>query len=131
MAQRLTSFASRFTPQPSRPASPGPENDIKKAQMYKLFPKTDPLVDGEECLRDCDSCTRKYPARFSIDEADELFGKVDRWDTHLIVATGKDDWIRDVADERGSIMEAVGKGDTKPANGVSPFPHLPSPVSLP
>lgn len=132
MAQRLTSFASRFTPQPSRPASPGgpEEDDIKNPQMYKLFPKTDPLVDGEECLWDCDSCTRKYPAKFSIDEEDELFGKVDRWDTHLIVATGKDDWIRDVADERGSIMEAVGKGDTKPANGVSSFPQTPPSLFL-
>ena len=127
IAQRLTSFVSRFTPQPSRPASPTPE-DIKKAQMYKLFPKTDPAVDGEECIRDCESCTWKYPANFSIDEQDELFGNIDRWDTHLIVATGKDDWIRDVADEQGSIMEAVGKGDTKPANGVS-LPSHPLPQS--
>lgn len=132
MAQRLTSLASRFTtPRPSRPASPGPGGDMKKnAQMYRLFPKTDPAVDGEECLRDCDSCTRKYPAKFSVDEEDELFGRVDRWDTHLIVATGRDDWVRDVADESGSIMEAVGKGDTKPANGVSPlFLPLPPPPS--
>lgn len=134
MAQRLTSslFASssRFittttptttTPtKPSRPASPSPSPSPSPGpeKMYKLFPKTDPLVDGDECLRDCDSCTRKYPARFSIDEEDELFGKVDGWDTHLLVATGKEDWVRDVADEEGSIMEAVGKGGVRPANGV-------------
>jgi hypothetical protein len=41
------------------------------------------------------------------------------WSTHLIVATGKTDWVRDVADEKGSIMEAVDKGDAKPSNGVS------------
>ena len=124
MAQRLTTFASRFTPQSSRPTSPSPE-DIKKAQMYRLFPKTDPTVDGEECIQDCESCSLRYPAKFSIDEEDELFGKVDKWDMHLIVATGKDDWIRDVTDEQGSIMEAVGKGETKPANGVSLFPPIP------
>ena len=141
MAQRLTTFASRFTPQSSRPTTPSPEDikitpqssrpttpspeDIKKGQMYKLFPKTDPTIDGEECMRDCESCSLRYPAKFSIDEEDELFGKVDKWDTHLIVATGKDDWIRDVADEQGSIMEAVGKGEVKLVNGVGLFPRSP------
>ena len=89
--------------------------------MYRLFSETDPTADGEECIQDCESCSLRYPAKLSIDEEDELFGKVDRWDTHLNVATGKDDWIRDVADEQGSIMEAVGNGETKPANGVKPF----------
>lgn len=42
------------------------------------------------------------------------------WDTHLVVATGKTDWVRDVADEVGSVMEAVGKLEEakKPSNGV-------------
>lgn len=124
MAGRLISFASRFTPQQLRRALPSPK-PIEKAQIYKLFPKTDLAVDGEHCIHDCESCSLRYPANFSIDEDDELFGKVDKWDTHLVVATGKDDWVRDVADDAGSIMEAVGKGDTKPANGVS-LPFSPS-----
>lgn len=30
------------------------------------------------------------------------------WSTHLLIATGKSDWVRDIADEKGSVMEAVG-----------------------
>ncbi|KAF2866878.1 Sucrase/ferredoxin-like-domain-containing protein [Massariosphaeria phaeospora] len=82
-----------------------------------LFPTTDPAVDGEECLRDCASCVVKYPNKFSIDETEELYGHVNAWSTHLIVATGKTDWVRDVADEKGSVMEAVDKGNVKPSNG--------------
>ena len=36
----------------------------------------------------------------------------------MIIATGKTDWVRDVADEKGSVMEAVEKSGVKPANGV-------------
>ena len=35
-----------------------------------------------------------------------------------MVATGKTDWVRDVADEKGSVMQAVGKS-SGPTNGVS------------
>lgn len=91
---------------------------FETAPKGKLFPQTDPVVDGEDCIHDCDSCTVRYPSKFSIDETDELYGHVNGWETHLIVATGKSDWVRDVADEKGSIMEAVDKGETKPMNGV-------------
>lgn len=49
---------------------------------------------------------------------DELFGHVNGWATHLLVATGKTDWVRDVADEKGSVMEAVDRGGVEPSNGV-------------
>jgi len=83
-----------------------------------LFPSTDPTVDGEDCLHDCQTCTIKYPSKFSIEEDDQIYGQVGGWDTHLVVATGKNDWVRDVSDEVGSVMEAVGKADIKPSNGV-------------
>lgn len=83
-----------------------------------LFPKVDPAVDGEECLHDCASCTIRLPARFEIDTKDSLYGNVDGWATHLVVATGKTDWVRDVADEKGSVMEAVERGGVGPGNGV-------------
>lgn len=83
-----------------------------------LFPSTDPNIDGDDCLHDCATCTIKYPRKFEIDETEELYGHVKGWSTHLIVATGKTDWVRDVADEKGSIMEAVDRGDIKPSNGV-------------
>ncbi|KAF2116454.1 Sucrase/ferredoxin-like-domain-containing protein [Lophiotrema nucula] len=92
--------------------------EFTKAQTTDaLFPTTDPATDGEECLHDCSSCSVKYPSKFTIDETEELFGHVKGWSTHLVVATGKTDWVRDVADEKGSIMEAVDKGTLKPANG--------------
>ena len=83
-----------------------------------LFPVVKPEVDGEDCDHDCASCTIHYPAKFSINEDDKLYGHVKGWSTHLLVATGKSDWKRDVEDEKGSVMEAVGKED-KPTNGVS------------
>ncbi|KAJ5086568.1 hypothetical protein NUU61_007875 [Penicillium alfredii] len=83
----------------------------------KLFQKPDPAVDGDECLHDCATCTVKYPAKFEVDHADELYGQVKGWATHLLVATGKSDWVRDVADEEGSVMEAIEKGGLEPSNG--------------
>ncbi|KKY26768.1 putative sucrase ferredoxin domain containing protein [Diplodia seriata] len=94
------------------------ENGFSKAPASdQLFPKTNPAVDGEECLRDCESCTIKYPRKWSIDETEDMYGHVKGWSTHLVVATGKSDWVRDVADEKGSIMEAVDKCGVKPSNG--------------
>jgi hypothetical protein len=89
-----------------------------KATISQLFPKVDPVVDGDDCTRDCDSCVTHLPKGFKIDEEDQLYGFVKGWSTHLIVATGKTDWVRDVADEKGSVMQAVG-GTRSPGNGVS------------
>ncbi|KAJ5544948.1 hypothetical protein N7535_006665 [Penicillium sp. DV-2018c] len=83
----------------------------------KLFATTDPSIDGEDCLHDCATCTVKYPAKFDIDLEDELYGQVNGWSTHMLVATGKSDWVRDVADEQGSVMEAIEKGGLEPSNG--------------
>ncbi|KAL1965070.1 hypothetical protein VTN77DRAFT_6130 [Rasamsonia byssochlamydoides] len=81
-----------------------------------LFPKVDPAVDGEDCDRDCATCTVHYPAKFDVNLSDKLFGNVNGWATHVLVATGKTDWVRDVADEKGSVMEAIGKGGIEPSN---------------
>ncbi|EED24345.1 sucrase/ferredoxin-like family protein, putative [Talaromyces stipitatus ATCC 10500] len=82
-----------------------------------LFPKVDPAVDGEDCDHDCASCTVHYPARFDVEMNDKLYGHVNGWSTHVLVATGKTDWVRDVADEKGSVMEAIEKGGLTPSNG--------------
>ncbi|KAF5017735.1 hypothetical protein F66182_10305 [Fusarium sp. NRRL 66182] len=94
----------------------GGQKGETKPSASELFIKTDPKVDGEECLHDCENCTGRYPRGFNIEESDVLYGLVQAWSTHLIVATGKSDWVRDVADEEGSIMEAVSKAD-EPTNG--------------
>ena len=91
-------------------------NTGSKAGITHLFPAVDRAVDGDDCDRDCASCTVRYPAKFSIEESDKLYGFVKGWSTHVLVATGKSDWVRDVADEKGSLMEAIDKAG-KPANG--------------
>jgi hypothetical protein len=88
-----------------------------------LFPIVNPAVDGEECGKDCANCTIRYPSKFSIDEDGELYGRVKGWSAHLLVATGKSDRVRDVADETGSIMEALEKSSVKPKNGVCTVPN--------
>lgn len=88
------------------------------APIGKLFAKTDPAKDGEECLHDCDSCTVRYPRGFKIEENDVMYGEVKGWSTQLLVGTGKTDWVREVSDEKGSVMEAVDKAQS-PSNGVS------------
>lgn len=96
----------------------GGEEVKKHADIAELFPKVDPAVDGEDCDRDCDSCVVHYPRGFKIDEEDVLYGFVKGWSTHVLVATGKTDWVRDVADEKGSVMQAIGNATVGPSNGV-------------
>ncbi|KAJ6787596.1 hypothetical protein PWT90_10414 [Aphanocladium album] len=94
----------------------GSENGSGPAPMGELFTKTDPAVDGDECLHDCDGCSVKYPRSFKIETDDVLYGHVKEWATHALVATGKSDWVRDSADEKGSVMEAIEHAH-KPTNG--------------
>lgn len=94
---------------------PSESRNAKKPR--DLFPPTDPTVDGDECLHDCETCTVSLPRGWKIEEGDALYGLVKGWQTHLVVATGQSDWLRDVEDEPGSLMQAVAGADTKPANG--------------
>lgn len=88
-----------------------------------IFPKVDPTIDGEDCDHDCETCEIQYPARFKIDEEEKLYGHVNGFATHMLVATGKTDWVKDVSDEKGSVMEAVRDCKVEPSNGVcAPFP---------
>ena len=108
MALSLKSLAgSLFGAKPSTSAPP-----------TELFAKTDPATDGDDCLHDCESCTVKYPRNFKIETEDVLYGHIKAWSTHVVIGTGKADWVRDVADEKGSVMEAIDKADS-PSNGVS------------
>ncbi|KAL2016852.1 hypothetical protein VTK56DRAFT_2927 [Thermocarpiscus australiensis] len=91
-------------------------NSGSKAALQDLFPVVDKAVDGEDCDRDCDSCSVQYPKGFKINEDDELYGFVKGWSTHVLVATGKTDWTRDIADEKGSVMQAIANAKG-PSNG--------------
>jgi hypothetical protein len=106
-------------------STPVPGTPPNSTSLNQLFPKVDPAIDGDDCDHDCSSCHVKYPKGFKIDEDDTLYGHVKGWSTHILVATGKTDWVRDVADEKGSLMEAIEKkADVKPTNGVSHPPKL-------
>lgn len=113
----LKNLVNRFTPNASSADLSSSGFSTAKTST-QLFTKTDPDLDGEECLRDCESCTVKYPRKFDIDEDDKLYGHIQGWSRHILCATGKTDWVRDVADEKGSIMEAVGKNNDLHENGV-------------
>ena len=116
-----------FTTEPAPPPS-----SFSKAPEGTLFPAVNPSIDGDDCLQDCASCTIHYPAKWSIDEEEKLYGSAKEWATHILVATGKTDWVRDVEDEKGSVMEAIRDCGVKPSNGVRekntslpPFNYLP------
>ncbi|ORY12837.1 Sucrase/ferredoxin-like-domain-containing protein [Clohesyomyces aquaticus] len=110
---KLSPTSSAF----SVPTLKNPGEFTKARTTNELFPTTTKEVDGEDCLHDCSSCSVKYPNKFTIDEDEQLYGHVKGWSTHLIVATGKSDWVRDVSDEKGSVMEAVEASKVKPSNG--------------
>ena len=110
--------AAFLTPSASSSSLAKANSTVTTAREGTLFPKVDPAVDGEDCDRDCESCTIKYPSKWSIDEEEKLYGQVNGWATHMLVATGKTDWVRDVEDEKGTVMEAVRECGVKPSNGV-------------
>lgn len=117
MSKRFQSIIDRFTPSTSRQRSPDPHTPRKAPTSTTLFPPTNPTTDGEDCLHDCADCTVSLPSKWDIDEDDKLYGQINAWHTHLVVATGKTDWVRDVADEEGSVMQAVGKHGMELGNG--------------
>jgi len=111
MSTLLRRVTDRFTPNASSTdlstTKPRPDGFSTAKGPDALFPRVKPEVDGEECLHDCETCTIHLPRGFKIDEDDELYGQIKGFSRHIIVATGKTDWVRDVADEKGSVMEAV------------------------
>ncbi len=117
MAVSLKSFVSSVLGR----GSSGGGDGSGPAPLLELFTKTDPAVDGDDCLHDCEGCSVKYPRNFAVDESDVLYGHVSEWQTHALVATSKTDWVRDSADEPGSVMQAIEQLHEKPTNGVSFF----------
>lgn len=83
-----------------------------------IFPKVDPAIDGQDCDHDCETCEIQYPKGFKIDEEEKLYGHVNGFATHMLVATGKTDWVKNVGDEKESVMEAVEDCKIEPSNGV-------------
>ncbi|TKA34113.1 hypothetical protein B0A50_00093 [Salinomyces thailandicus] len=108
LLHRFTSFGPG-TPSDPNALTPRPDGFHTAPKAPQLFPPTDPNIDGDACLHDCATCSIHYPRKFRIDEDDALYGQIKGWSRHVLVATGKTDWVRDVEDEKGSVMEALGK----------------------
>ncbi|KAA8910999.1 Sucrase/ferredoxin-like-domain-containing protein [Sphaerosporella brunnea] len=93
-----TSF---LTPRNGSPSSAaGPES---------LFPVVTVEEDGEDCNHDCDACPGYGRAfdKIGVETSDKLWGQVKKYSTHVVVATGENDWIRDVEEIKGSVMRAL------------------------
>ncbi|RPA77835.1 hypothetical protein BJ508DRAFT_329846 [Ascobolus immersus RN42] len=82
-----------------------------KSAEPQLPPVTDLLPPApEECLSECSSCP-DYPRSFwkaGVERDTPLYGGVKKWDLHVLVATGRDNWMHDV-EEEGGVLTAVGK----------------------
>lgn len=100
--------------------TPRGSNDSLPCANGFIFPSVDKDIDGEDCDHDCETCEVKLPKGWKIDYDEKLYGHVNGFATHMLVATGKTDWVKDVSDEKGSVMEAVRDCKIEPSNGVSP-----------
>lgn len=133
MTSLLRNLTDRFTPNASSTdltATEKRKDGFLTAKGHEaLFARTKAEIDGDECLHDCESCSISLPRKWAIDEDDKLYGHVQGWSRHLLVATGKADWVRDVADEKGSVMEAVGKhgGDVEGGKLMLSASNIPVP----
>jgi hypothetical protein len=80
-----------------------------------------PLANLEECLACEDPCTAEEHAQYpnyivkSIDRELPLAGSVKPYGRHLLVSTGKTDWIHSIDEEDGSVAQGIFRGlhDTK------------------
>ena len=89
-----------------------------------VFPGVHRDTDGPDCHRDCADCTIRYPWNFKVNNERQIYGSVKPFGTHVLVATGKTDWIPKVEKEKGSLMEAFKQGGVKGKDGVSFFRSL-------
>lgn len=112
-----------LTPTSSNLSLPQLADGFTKAPTTNsLFPKVDPAIDGEDCEHDCESCAVQLPRGWEIDEDEKLYGHINGWGSHMLVATGKTDWAHDVQDEKGSVMEAVRECGIEPEHVQSSHP---------
>ncbi|KAF3402120.1 Actin patches distal protein 1 [Talaromyces pinophilus] len=78
-----------------------------------IFPTVNTTEDGPECLKDCADCTVHFPDKFHIDSERKIYGKIKPFATHVLVATGKSDWVSKPEWERGTIVHALCEANSK------------------
>ncbi|OGM39924.1 sucrase/ferredoxin domain protein [Aspergillus bombycis] len=89
----------------------------KLASPEYIFPTVDPKIDGEECRQDCADCTVKWPSKVKVDNTLPMYGYIKQFHAHVLVATGKTDWVGKVEQEKGSLMEAFKSDGGKSKQG--------------
>jgi len=70
-----------------------------------LFP-----VAADECFA-CDHPCAEYPEAIAaaIDQTSVMYGTLKKYDEHILIATGKTDWNRDIESVSGTLAEAFAK----------------------
>jgi (2Fe-2S) ferredoxin len=98
------------------PTEHTPSPAITKETLFPLAP--------DACNHDCSACPSTSESgygrqfdRIGVAHGGDLWGLVKAYSTHVIVATGKSDWIRDVEDIPGSLMQALRKRAKEAKNG--------------
>lgn len=136
LLRRGTSF---FTSS-SAAAKPGADGKATKETLFPLVTcdHDDEKSADDDCDHDCAACpsgadggVSGYGKAFDkagVDTDSELYGGVKKYSRHVIVATGESDWVRDVDEIKGSVMEAlkktVDKGLVDDRNGVCSAPAV-------
>ncbi|PYH98262.1 sucrase/ferredoxin domain protein [Aspergillus ellipticus CBS 707.79] len=82
-----------------------------------IFPTVDPKEDGPDCQKDCADCTVQFPSKVKMETSKPLYGHIKEFHTHVLVATGKSDWVEKVESEKGSLMEAFDESSSKSQHG--------------
>jgi hypothetical protein len=78
-----------------------------------IFPTVNTTEDGPECLKNCADCTVHFPDKFHVDSERKIYGKIKPFATHVLVATGKSDWVSKPEWERGTIVHALCEANSK------------------
>ena len=118
LAQALKKGKAFLSPRGSSESVNQIGDKFRTAPEGKLFPQVEPAVAGEDCDHACAACETHLPKTIKIDEKRELYGHVKEWATHMLVATGKSDWLKEVTNEKDSVMEAMKDCNVEPSNGV-------------
>lgn len=74
---------------------------LEVAKFYKI---------GEPTEEDCACCEAKFPASLKFDMESVLFNSAEPTHAHILVASGRHDWLHDVSDEKeefGRICKAL------------------------
>ena len=99
----------------STPLRSGTESQILTPKSSSSPELPFPVADLDECLACANPCTPEERASYpnyiakSIDRDTPLAGSMKPYSRHILVSTGKLDWIHSIDEEDGSIAQAIHK----------------------